>query len=150
MAAERFIFEIFTPYRLFFSEEVEAVSLTLEDGEVGIYANHSLFTAPVQTCAMRIKRKDGIWKPAFISDGVIEVKRHKTVLLAGSANWPEEIDYQRMVLAKEKAEAVMKDSAFKFESAQAAANLRRAEVRLKVYEMRDKTAETASAAAEKA
>jgi F-type H+-transporting ATPase subunit epsilon len=134
--AAKFTLEIYTPYRLFFAAEAEAFVIMLSDGEAGIYAGHARFTAPVAICSARIKNKNGVWKTAFINGGIIEVKRHKTVLLTEAAEWPEEIDRERALTAKQKALDVLKDRAFHFESAAAKLKLQRAEMRLKVYEQR--------------
>ena len=127
-----FNFEVHTPYRLFFSGKAEAVILTLVDGEIGIYANHSPVTAPVVTCILRIKDADGNWKTAFISGGILEVKDVKNILLVESAEWPEEIDRELAIASKKEAEEVLSSSQFRFEKDDARAKLKRAECRLRV------------------
>ena len=126
-----FHFEIHTPYRLFFSGEVESISLTLLDGEKGILANHSAFTAPVKACILRIRDEQGLERPAFITDGIVEVTEVKTLLLIDAAEWPEEIDTERALAAKQKAEETLSLAMFKMETDSAKASLRRAEYRLK-------------------
>ncbi|MDR1444117.1 MAG: F0F1 ATP synthase subunit epsilon, partial [Treponema sp.] len=69
--AGQFLFEVHTPYRRFFYDYVEALVITLIDGEVGVYANHSAFTAPVETGIMRIRDKDGCWRGAFTTEGIL-------------------------------------------------------------------------------
>lgn len=127
---ETFKLEIYTPYRLFFSADVQAAVLRLADGEAGIYAGHSLFTAPVRSCVLRLREKDGAWKAAFVANGIIEVKRHKTVLLADAAEWPEEIDRERAEAARKEAESALEGSSFKFEHLAAKEQLLRAKMRL--------------------
>ena len=129
-----FSFEVHTPYRLFYSAPVESILLTLMDGEVAVYANHSPFTAPVIPCLLKIKDKDGNWRTAFIAEGILEVKNHKTVLISDAAEWPEEIDYERAIAAKEKAEKTLEDGMLKFEIEAAASYLKRAEMRIKARE----------------
>jgi F-type H+-transporting ATPase subunit epsilon len=126
--------EVYTPYRRFFSGEVEAVTLTLSDGEITVYARHSMFTAPVRSGYLKIKNKDGQWKNAFISEGILEVKEHNTILMCDAAEWPEEIDVERAKEAMAKAEDTINSSTFKFESGAAAAALKRAEFRIKIAE----------------
>lgn len=161
-----FRLEVFTPYRLFYSGDVEAITLMLTDGEVGIYAMHSRFTAPVKTCVLRLrelpkpedaqdsikhdaaheppKRPDAIsrgkpsaehWLSAFITNGIIEVKRHKVVLLCDAAEWPHEIDRERALTAAKDAGETLAESSFKFEHAAAREKLIRASTRLKVLEI---------------
>jgi F-type H+-transporting ATPase subunit epsilon len=50
------------------------------------------------------------------------------------AEWPEEIDKERALEAKEQAEKVLNDANFKFETDKAKERLRRADYRLKVLE----------------
>ena len=133
--AALFTFEVHTPYRQFFSGQVEAIVLTLVDGEAAVYANHSHFTAPVVPCLLKIKDREGVWKTAFSSDGILEVTSNKTVLVTDSAEWPGEIDYERAKASKERAEKTLKETGLlKFEASTAAASLRRADMRLKAKE----------------
>ena len=138
--AALFDFEVHTPYRLFFSGKVEAITLLLADGEIGVYAHHSPFTAPAVSGILRIKYNNGKWKPAFITDGILEVKDHKTVLMVDAAEWPEEIDHDRAAAAKQQAEQSLEAAMLKFETDNAKAKLRRAEYRLKTWDMREKPA----------
>jgi F-type H+-transporting ATPase subunit epsilon len=126
-----FTLEIYSPYRLFFSGMVEMIILKIADGEIGIQAGHDRFTAPVVCCTARIKDKAGVWKTAFIGDGIIEVKHHKSVILADNAERPEEIDHQRVLASKKAAEEILKTKTFVFETAAAKQKLRRAETRIK-------------------
>ena len=129
--AARFNFEVYTPYRLFFFGPVEAIVLTLIDGEAAVYAKHSPFTAPVTPCLLKIKDKDGNWKIAFTAEGILEVKDHKTVLISDAAEWPEEIDCERAKKAKEKAEEILAVGMLKFETETASASLCRANMRFR-------------------
>jgi F-type H+-transporting ATPase subunit epsilon len=129
--AAHFLFEVYTPHRVFFSDSVEAIVLTLADGEAAVYADHAHFTAPVIPCILKIKTKDGAWKTAFTSNGILEVTSHKTILLSDTAEWPSEIDYERANEAKEKAEETLKTAMLKFETEAAASSLKRANMRIK-------------------
>ena len=129
-----FEFELDTPYRRFFSGRVQAITLTLLDGEITVYAGHSFFAAPVMAGFIKIKDKTGVWKNAFIAEGVLEVKEHTTVLLADAAEWPEEIDAERAKKSLAAAEDTINSGTFKFETTAAEAALRRAKFRLMVKE----------------
>ena len=131
-----FPFEVHTPYRRFYAEQVESIILMLIDGSVGILAHHTPFTAPVSSGVLKIKDKDGTWRSAFTTDGIIEVKQRKTVLIVDAAEWPDEIDHERALLAKERAQELLESSFLKFEIDQARASLKRAQFRLAVYELR--------------
>jgi F-type H+-transporting ATPase subunit epsilon len=131
-----FNFEVHTPYRLFFTGKVESIVLTLTDGEIGIYAHHSPFTSPVLSCILHIKDDSGVSRPAFITEGILEVKDHKTVLMVDEAEWPEEIDIDHARAAKQEAEEEIKSDSFKFELGRAKARLCRAVFRLKACELK--------------
>ena len=130
-----FPFELHTPYHLFYKGAAELVSLTIADGEIAIMAGHSAVTAPVKTGILKIKDGKGSWKTAFISDGILEVKEHNTVVLSEAAEWSNEIDRDRALKAKAAAEELLKEGSFRFEIDKAASSLRRAEVRLKVCKL---------------
>ncbi|MDR2398321.1 MAG: ATP synthase F1 subunit epsilon [Spirochaetaceae bacterium] len=127
--------EVHTPYRLFFKDSVVAVVLRLIDGEIGIYAGHSPFTAPVCTGILKIQDAQGQWREAFTTEGILEVTHHKTVLLVDAAEWPEEIDCQRARLAKTRAQERLAAMNLHIERESAKALLKRAEFRLKVSEL---------------
>lgn len=130
-----FRLEVFTPYRLFFADTVEFVSMTLVDGDIGIMAHHSPFTAPVETGVLRIKTKKGIWRNAFVSAGILEVTEVKTVLMADKAEWPEEIDTNNAVISGQQAKESMEAAVLKFEIDKAKEKIRHSEIRQKVAKM---------------
>jgi F-type H+-transporting ATPase subunit epsilon len=136
--AKTFKLEIQTPYRVFFSGDVEEVLADVADGQIGILAGCYPFTAPLKISILKIlckKNKDdekAEWLQAFVSEGVVECQRDRTVILAGSANWPEEIDYDRVEASRQAALTSLKESGYKFAAAAANKKLLRAETRLKL------------------
>jgi F0F1-type ATP synthase epsilon subunit len=63
---------------------------------------------------------------------MLEVKEYKNVLLVDIAGWPEEIDRETVIAAKQQAEEKIKNAQFKFEIDKAKEDLRHAELRLKI------------------
>jgi len=133
-----FNFEVHTPRRLFFSGKVQAITIGLEDGEIGIYANHSPFSAHSVTGTLRIKDDGGNWRAAFVCGGILEVKEHKNVLMVESADWPEEIDREHVLELKKQAEETLKEAHLRFEIDTAKKKLHHAECRLKILEAEKK------------
>jgi len=129
-----FNFEVHTPRRIFYSDKVQAIIISLEDGEIGIYPNHSPFTAHSVTGTLRIKDNKGNWRSAFVCGGILEVKEHKNVLMVESADWPEEINKQKVLEIKKQAEETLKNAQLQFEIDKAKKKLHHAECRLKVVE----------------
>jgi F-type H+-transporting ATPase subunit epsilon len=103
------------------------------DGEIGMLPGHAPFTAPIETSVLHIKEKKGERKLALISDGIAEVKKHKTVILADSANWPEEINIEWARMAKDEAEKIIEGNNFKLDTEKAKKKLKRAQTRIKLY-----------------
>ena len=136
--AETFPFEVHTPSHLFFREPAESVVITIPDGEIAVLKGHSAFTAPVKTGFLKIKNGKGEWRTAFIADGIIEVKEHKTVLMTEAAEWGKEIDRERALRAKEKAEKMLNEGMMRFEKDNAVLSLMRAEYRLKVWDLENR------------
>jgi F-type H+-transporting ATPase subunit epsilon len=134
--AKLFAFEAHTPDRLFFRDQVQAVTITLQDGEIGILAGHEDITARIRSCLFKIKDPEGRWQTAFTSEGILEVAGGKTSLIADSAEWPEEIDHDRAMEAKRRAEEILQNPSFKFEAESARLRLERAEMRLKAWELK--------------
>jgi F-type H+-transporting ATPase subunit epsilon len=98
-----FSVRIATPERDFFSGEVESLVVTTTEGSMGVLAGHvpmlvALETAPVQ---MKI---GGEWREAAVSGGFAEITNDKAVILADTAEWPEEIEVNRAIEAKKRAE----------------------------------------------
>lgn len=129
-------FEIHTPYRKFYADSVEFVLVRLLDGDIGVYANHAFFIAPVSAGVVKITDKTGQTLYAFTSEGILEVKGHKSVLMVDAAEWPNEIDKDRALAEKKRAEEQIASAALKFETERAVVSLKRAEARLKAAEFK--------------
>ncbi|MCX7709403.1 MAG: F0F1 ATP synthase subunit epsilon [Clostridia bacterium] len=129
--ASTFSLEIVTPERKFFSGEVEMVILKTPEGEMGILRGHMPMVVAVAIGPLKIK-VDGEWKEAVLTEGFMEVKQDKTVILTDTAEWPEEIDVNRAKAAKERAEERLHRQLSQIEYYRSQAALARALARLKV------------------
>jgi F-type H+-transporting ATPase subunit epsilon len=97
--------EIVTPDRKVFSGEVSMVIVRGGDGDVGIMAGHIPLVTTVKTSAVRIFTDDNRQeKRVAVSGGFLEVKPDGITILAEAAELPEEIDVERAMRAKERAE----------------------------------------------
>jgi len=129
-----FRLEVHTPYRLFFSGMVNALVADVADGQIGILAGHNPVIAPLKTGVLKILREDGVWVEAAVSLGMLVVSADKTTILSGAAEWPQEIDRERALAARTRAEERLGGEAFQFEKEVARAGLARAANRLAVKE----------------
>lgn len=129
--ASTFYLEIVTPERKFFSGDVEMVVLKTPGGEIGILKEHMPMVIAVAIGPIRIK-KDGEWLEAVLTEGFMEIKQDKTVILTDTAEWPNEIDINRAKAAKERAEERMQRQLSRQEYMRSQAALARALARLRV------------------
>jgi F-type H+-transporting ATPase subunit epsilon len=98
-----FLLEIVTPERKVYEQEVNMVIVKGVEGELGILPNHIPLVTPLQIGPLEIK-KDGASSTIAVSGGFMEVRKGKVVILAETAELPTEIDLERAVAARERAE----------------------------------------------
>jgi len=131
-----FLLEIVTPERVVFSEQVEMIVAEGAEGQLGVLANHVPLVTPLKIAPLKI-RKNGKASYLAVNGGFLEVRKNKAVVLAESAEWPEEIDVERAMAAKARAEQRLKaGSRDEFDYRRAELALQRALNRLQVARMR--------------
>jgi F-type H+-transporting ATPase subunit epsilon len=123
--AEKLLFEIVTPERLAFSEEVDEVTLPGTVGEFGILPGHVPFLSTLQIGVVTTRQngKDFIYA---VSGGFVEVHEDHVILLAETAEGAAEIDVERARASQAKAEKVLQATQDETEL-----TFKRAELRLK-------------------
>jgi F-type H+-transporting ATPase subunit epsilon len=129
--ANTFYLEIVTPERKFFSGDVEMLILKTPDGEIGILKDHMPMVIAVAIGPIRIQ-KDGEWLEAVLSEGFMEIRQEKTVILADTAEWPNEIDTNRAKRAEERARERLQSKLSQLEYMRSQAALQKALSRLKI------------------
>ena len=103
MADNVFKVEIITPDRIFYNGESDFIEFTTMSGEIGVYKNHIPMTTVLAPGLVTIHNGDEE-KVAAVHAGFAEILGDKVTLLAELAEWPDEIDEQRAIAAKERAE----------------------------------------------
>lgn len=124
--------EIVTPYGSVFSEEVDEVIATGSEGEFGVLPNHIPFLTTIKI-GMLIYKKGSETGYFFVNWGYAEVGPDKVLILADSAERAKDIDVQRAMEAKKRAEDRLKQIE-KYDQARATASLDRAIIRIQVAE----------------
>ena len=94
---------VVTPDGPVYESEVGMVSTKAQTGELGILPGHIPMVAPLQIGAVRIK-SGGNMEYVAVSGGFLEVRPDTVTILAQTAEKSEEIDIDRAVRAKERAE----------------------------------------------
>ncbi|MBQ3842983.1 MAG: ATP synthase F1 subunit epsilon [Ruminiclostridium sp.] len=98
-----FKLQIITPDGVIFDGMTENVIVRTTVGDKGILAHHEPYVAAITISKFKVKI-NGEFRYGAISSGVIKVSKDKTVILAQSCEWADEIDVDRAVRAKQVAE----------------------------------------------
>src|SRR5881397_2902972 len=97
------LLELATPARMLVTAEVDEVVAPGSEGYFGVLPGHAAFltTLGVGVVSYRIGRDE---HQLAVAGGFAEVRNDKVIVLADSAERPEEIDRARAERAKERAE----------------------------------------------
>lgn len=104
------LLEIVTPERKIYGQEVNMVIAKGTEGELGIMPSHIPLVTPLRIAAVTARvegQKDHV---IAVHGGFMEVRKDKVVILAESAELPEEIDADRAARARERAEARLREA----------------------------------------
>lgn len=101
--ADRLTLEIATPTRLAVTESVDEVVIPGSQGYFGVLPGHAPFltTVGIGELMYRVGRDE---RYLAVSGGFAEVRNDKVIVLADTAERPEEIDRARAERARERAE----------------------------------------------
>ncbi|MCL2457892.1 MAG: F0F1 ATP synthase subunit epsilon [Desulfobulbus sp.] len=129
--------EVVTPNGAVVSEEVDIVTAPGVGGEFGVLANHAPFLSTIKTGTLSF-RKDRVAKFLMVTGGFTEVSNNKVTFLVESAEYGQDIDVERALRAKERAEkrlAQAQQATEKISRARAEASLQRALARIHTVEL---------------
>jgi F-type H+-transporting ATPase subunit epsilon len=132
METQPFTLDVVTLKKVVFSEPIESVVAPGTVGYFGILAGHTPFVSSLQTGITKITKANGEKLNLSTSGGFLLTDGKKVILLAESAEKPEEIDISRAQRAKERAEKRLAEKAPDIDFDRARAALLRAINRLKV------------------
>ncbi|KKK37944.1 ATP synthase F0F1 subunit epsilon [Mesobacillus campisalis] len=99
---------VVTPDGPVYDSEVEMVSTKAQTGELGILPGHIPMVAPLQIGAVRLMKGVNTDYVA-VSGGFLEVRPDTVTILAQTAEKSSEIDIERAVRAKERAEQRLRE-----------------------------------------
>lgn len=94
---------VLTPEREFYKGVAESLVVESIDGELCILAGHMPIVTALAIGELRIKTGEETMT-AFHSEGFLEVHSDSTVVLLQACEWPWEIDVNRAVEARARAE----------------------------------------------
>jgi F-type H+-transporting ATPase subunit epsilon len=122
--------EIVTPYGKVISEDVDEVMTTGSEGDFGVLPGHVNFITTLKICILTY-RKDSDTRYVFINSGYAEVTHDSVIILADSAELSAEIDRERAIIARDRAEERLKQQE-KIDIARATSALERATIRIQL------------------
>lgn len=132
------IFEIITPEKIVFQEEVDEITAPTATGEITILPNHVGLLTKIVPGELTIKK--GAQTRFFaVTGGFLEAEKDRITILADYAVRSEEIEVAKAIEAQKRAERLMKEAkekASEKDFALAESELRRAILELKVSHRR--------------
>lgn len=90
-----FYLEIVTPERMFFEGYVESLTFNTTSGEMGVLYNALPMVTALKAGILKI-RQNNRWMEASNGEGFIEVRPKKVVIMAQTAEWPYEINVDKI------------------------------------------------------
>ncbi len=129
--------EIVTPEAKIFSDDVEMVTLTGIDGEMGIYPTHMPLMTQLVACEV-VARKGSENIFLAVGDGFVQITGGRVGILTDMAIRAENIDEVAAEQARQKAEARLAEKLSEEESATVHAALVHATTQLKVKQRHKK------------
>ena len=129
--ANTFHLKIVTVDGLAFEGDVQRVTFRSTHGDLAILARHINYCTPIGMGTARVLLEDGTERTAACIGGMCSMMGNECHLLPTTCEWSEEIDVERAEAAKERAEAVLRDTRISEETRiRTEARLYRALVRL--------------------
>lgn len=129
--ASTFYLEMVSPQDIFFSGNARQVILPGVDGAYGVLPNHEPMVTAIMAGIVCYQDEAGNWQEAVASDGCVEVMPERVIVLAATLERPEDIDRNRALAAKQRAEERLRQKQSQYEYYQTQAALARALARLK-------------------
>ena len=119
--------DVVSPERVLFSgEATQVVTRTLGGGEIAFLPGHAPFLGALLESHTRVTLVDGSVLDVAVHGGFVQVSDNKVSILSDVAELSNQIDRERALRAKERAEEILR----KEHDAEAAASLARAHARL--------------------
>ena len=98
--------EVMTPSKLFYRGEVDMVIVTTKDGDEGFMAGHVWACKLLEVSELWIQEKGAgkdEWRVAAVAGGFVDMK-DSMVIYTDAVEWSEDIDMERVLSEKAKAE----------------------------------------------
>ncbi|MGV8145808.1 MAG: ATP synthase F1 subunit epsilon [Alkaliphilus sp.] len=131
--ATKFRLQVITPNRIFLDEEVEKAVIRTTQGDIAVLHDHIALVAPLKIGQFTVINSNNK-RFATLAGGFIHVDLDKTVVITEAAEWQEEIDIERAVEAKKRAEERLEERRLEVDTLRAEMSLQRAMNRIDLAE----------------
>ncbi|VTU08382.1 F0F1 ATP synthase subunit epsilon [Actinobacillus porcinus] len=121
-----------------FEGEVKSVQATGIEGELGILAGHTPLLTAIKPGIVKFTYTDGIEEVVYVSGGFLEVQPNIVTVLADVAIRGSELDEERILAAKKKAEENIVAKSADTNHELLTAKLSRELAKLRAYELTEK------------
>ncbi len=123
--------KIVTPEKVIVESEVDMVTLTTSEGEIGVLPHHASLMAKLMPGELRIKR-GGRNEVLATGDGFIQVADNTLTILTDLAVNEDEIDEKKVEEARKRAESALEQKLSNEEYAETLAILEKSLAQLKI------------------
>lgn len=130
-----FKLKVITPYGVFFEGDIDSLNICTTQGYLTILPNHIPLVTPLQISSMSYKQNKNT-RICALSGGIMYVNSSETKIIANSCEYQEDIDLNRALRAKERAEERLANKNENINIARAEAALKRALNRINIYNNR--------------
>ncbi len=113
MSQKTIKFEIVTPERTVFREEILQVTIPTKAGEITVLPDHIPLISILSPGVIEIKDYEKNKEIVAISGGFVEILKGKIVILADTAERAEEINLEKAEEAKRRAEKIKSEGIHK-------------------------------------
>ena len=91
-----FMTKIIEAEKPFYEGEMTSLIVPAVDGDYGILAMHQNLVIAIIPGLLRFQNPDGEWQEVSVSDGMVRIEDGEVLVLVDSAEWPYEIDIERV------------------------------------------------------
>ena len=130
-----FKLKIITPYGVFFEGNVDSLNICTTQGYLTILPNHIPLVTPLSIESMTYKVNKEV-RVCALAGGIMYVNNKETKIIANACEYREDIDINRELRAKERAEKRLQDKNANINIARAEVALKRALNRIEIYNSR--------------
>ncbi len=115
-----------------YSGDAKRVFIPGKMGEIGVLPQHAPFLSSLRPGEVRVEHADGKFDSIYVSGGIVEVQPHIVTILSDTAIRADDLDEERALEAKQRAEEALANASGDHELVSTKAALMSAVAQLKI------------------